>query len=43
MKYLVDTGALLRLFDIGDPHCTSIRSALRLLRANGDQLFLISC
>ena len=39
MKYLVDTGVLLRLFDSDDPHCASIRTAFRVLRENRDQLF----
>ena len=39
MKYLVDTGVLLRLFDSDDPHCDSIRTAFRALRENRDEVF----
>lgn len=36
--YLIDTGVLLRLFDASDPHCPSIRQALRKLRRAGHTL-----
>ena len=39
MKYLVDTGILLRIFDSDDPHCAAIRSMFRVLRSNSDELF----
>lgn len=38
MKYLVDTGVLLRLFDTSDPEHQNIVSVFRLLRSRGDQL-----
>lgn len=39
MKYLVDTGVLLRLFDSADPHCRDIRVALKACRSRKDELF----
>ena len=39
MKYLADTGVLLRLFDSDDPHCFAIRSAFRAFRSNRDEVF----
>ena len=39
MKYLVDTGVLLRLFDSDDTHCASIRTAFQVLRRRRDEVF----
>jgi predicted nucleic acid-binding protein len=40
MKYLIDTGILLRLFDASDPSCQAIRTALKKLRTSGDDLYV---
>lgn len=39
MPVLVDTGILLRIFVNADPHCGSIREALRRLRRQNNGLF----
>jgi predicted nucleic acid-binding protein len=38
MRYLVDTGVLLRLLQRNDPNYSIIRQAIRILRARGDEL-----
>lgn len=38
MRYLVDTNVLLRLLQRNDPNYSTIRQAVRTLRARGDEL-----
>jgi len=40
MRYLIDTGILLRLFKRADPDCKAIRSALMRLRTEGHELVI---
>jgi predicted nucleic acid-binding protein len=38
MRYLLDTGILLRLFKRADPNCRAIRATMRALRKSGHEL-----
>jgi predicted nucleic acid-binding protein len=42
MRYLVDTGVWLRLFDRNDPHYADIRAAIRSLQTSGHSLITCS-